>query len=641
MIDNLPDDIIWFLCKILNQRHPLILLSRKFYHITNTALPPKNPDSILFCIKHNISIEHLITDDRVDPSAMNDICLTTALRETRVDIVRELLKDERVNPNFPPGYKLALCFANESLLKVASECKRFDINGEHNSALVYSARRNWFRVIKVILKRTDSDPNRYGPFSAALCAAKNPDGYNKYKKTIQLFLKDQRLILSVSHLRMSAALDEFLFHYILTDKRLFVVGQKLNQELQKIISTSRWTIPQVRNFLVMRGCIVPSFEVFTTIIQDVEHCQEILKFSQWENKVDAVNALLTQCMNLFRYDYVAEHVMWLNKTGFVSLEEIMPEVFLQPSIEFVKKTFSFYNEGFEEVRSILNYLTINAIKTANEKSTNFVGLCLTLSDWKSYNAETADFLFARLFEQIWENRDDRDSVEIIQFDSDEWGSFSFCSLLYRCFVVNCGIYQHIDSCLMIQKMVDQVGEFETKNAKKGRFSIRWDPDGEAICYLMNQNSLNQKQTELLQFLLDHPVLGINNEYDEYHQFRKTNISSFIKNKNSCRYDLVFEHACKFNDYILVRQLLNDEKMTYYRETIKKCLYCASMNGQLTLVYNILTNLTLFMDNGGLFETDWLYNLIEETRNNGHTKTSKLIETFAIHDQKVFYYSYED
>lgn len=638
MLDDLPDDIIWSFCRLYEHRYPLIALNRKFYYITDKALPPKSPDCFLYCIKHNKSIKYLIKDERIDPSTGNDVVLTTALRESRVDIVKDLLSDKRVDPNYPPCYKLALCLANESLLKVAAQCLRFDINGEHNSALVFSSRRNWHKVVKIILKRQDSDPNRYGPFSACLCAAKTPDGYSKYKKTIQLFLKDDRLILTVSHLRMSAALDELLFHFILTDKRLCVIGTKLGQELQKIVSTSRWTIPQVRNFLVMRGCIVPSFDVFSTVINDLSHCQEILRYTKWPNKVEAVNALLKVCIDIFRYDLVAEHVLWIYKNEFVALTEILPEVFLQPSLEFVKKSFQFYHKDSKiasKTQSFLNKMLMNSLN--NKTTEQFVGVCLTLSDWKCYNSETASFLFKRLFDQIFENQKTLGSIsEVIQFDSDEWGSFSFCSLLYRCFVVNCGIYDYIDSKLMIQTMIDELSVH-----KSGNLFIHWDPNGEAICYLMNQKHLNTSQSELLQFLLDHPVLGIKNELDHIHQMRKSCVSKFLINKNQCKYDLIFEHACKLNDYDLVTQLLTDGKMTYYRDTIKNCLEKASLNGQLTLVYNILTNLTLFMDNGGLFEIEWVYNLIEETRLNGHTKTSKLIETFVIHDQKVFFYSYDD
>jgi 5S rRNA maturation endonuclease (ribonuclease M5) len=581
----------------------------------------------------------LIKDERVDPSACNDIALTTALRESKSDIVKDLLSDRRVNPNHPPGYKLALCLTNESLLKVASECGRFDINGEHNSALVFAARRNWHKVIKIILKRQDSDPNRYGPFSAALCAAKSPDGYSKYRKTIQLFLKDYRLILTLSHLRMSAALDEMLFHFILTDQRLYVVGTKLGNELQKIVSTSRWTIPQVRNFLVMRGCIIPSYDVFSTIIDDKNHCQEVLRYTKWNDRLEATNQLLITCINLFRYDLVADHVLWVYKNDFVPLDKLLPEVFLQPSFEFVKKSFRFYHndKDIEKTRCFLNQLMMNSMRNQNDGQ--FVGMCLTLSDWKCYNDETASFLFERLFQQIFENQspDDTNSNEIIQFDSDEWGSFSFCSLLYRCFVVNCGIYDCIDSRLMIQTMVDEL----QKHSSNVNILINWDPNGEAICYLMNQKFLSQSQTDLLQFLLNHPILGIMNDADRIHQIRKYNISKFIQNKNQRKYDLIFEHACKLNDYDLVAQLLTDGKMTYYRDTIKSCLYSAALGGHLTLVYNILTNLTLFMDNGGLFEIEWIYNLIEETRLNGHTKTSKMIETFVIHDQKVFYYTFDE
>lgn len=637
MIDNLPDDIIWSFCKFFNHRYPLILLNRKFYYITDRALPPHSPECFLYCIKRNKSVRYLIQDERVDPSDSNDVALTTALMESRSEIVRELLSDKRVNPNEPPGYKLALCLGNELLLKVAAECERFEINGEHNSALVFASRRNWHNVVKIILQRSDSDPNRYGPLSAALCAAKTPDGYSKYKKTIQLFLKDQRLILSVSHLRMSAALDEFLFHYILTDKRLFVVGSKLSNELQKIVSTSRWTIPQVRNFLVMRGCIIPNYDVFTTIIDDVNHCQEILSYTNWPNKIDAVNVLLNVCSNLFRYDLVAEHVLWLYRTRFVSLFDIKSEVFLQPSLEFVKKSFRFYDSD-SQISHCLNRLLINSlIQATNEQ---FVGLCLTLSDWKCYNDETASFLFERLFDQIFENKSENQnsSTEIIQFDSDEYGSFSFCSLLYRCFVVNCGIYNCIDSKSMIQTMMDKLSERNSKLSQQ--MIIHWDPNGEAICYLMNQRQSNKCQTDLLEFLLNHPVLGIRDECNLMHLSRKSMVSKFVQNKNQYKYDLIFQHACKFNDYELVSQMLSEGKMTYYRETIKQCLQTAALNGQLTLVYNIITNLTLFMDNGGLFEIEWIYNLIEETRSNGHTKTAKMIESFVIHDQKVFYYSYE-
>lgn len=639
MIDDLPDDLIWSFCKFFNKRHPLILLNRKFYYIADFALPPKSPECFLSCIRNNKSIKYLIKDERVDPSSCSDIVLTTALRESKCDIVKDLLSDERVNPNYPPGYKLALCFNNESLLKVASECERFDINGEHNSSLVFAARRNWHKVVKIILKRRDSDPNRYGPFSAALCAAKSPDGYSKHKKTIQLFLKDYRLILTLSHLRMSAALDEMLFHFILTDQRLCVVGTKLGNELQKIVSTSRWTIPQVRNFLVMRGCIVPTYNVFSTIVQDKNHCQEILRYTKWVDKLEATNQLLMTCINLFRYDLVAEHVLWIHKNDFVSMDKLLYEVFLQPSLEFVKKSFGFYrnDDNNSKIRSFLNQLMINSLK--NQNAGQFASMCLTLSDWKCYNDETASFLFRGLFRQIFENQgpNETNTSEIIQFDSDEWGSFSFCSLLYRCFVVNCGIYDCIDSPLMIQTMVDELN----KHSSEVQMLINWDPNGEAICYLMNQKFLNQSQSDLLQFLLNHPVLGIMNDGDQMHQMRKFSISNFLQNKNQRKYDLIFEHACKLNDYDLVAQLLTDGKMTYYRDTIKSCLYSASLSGHLTLVYNILTNLTLFMDNGGLFEIEWIYNLIEETRLNGHTKTSKMIETFVIHDQKVFYYAYDE
>lgn len=617
MIDKLPLDIIYQIAKILNTRHPLILLNREISQTVDVTLPPKNPDSLIYCVetqKPIHEIEELLKDPRIDPSIENDSAIIMALRANRSDVVSLLIADERANLNEPPGFKLALALSTPELLTAVVECPRFDIKGQNNTALVHAARRNWPSVVRKILLRPDSDVNHYSPFSAALCAARNKIGYQKFEETIDVFMQDPRLRLNLSHLRMSSALDEILFHKILTDTRFVapVDGERLGIELQKIACSSRWTTSSVRRFLILYGSIEPKVELFENTFQDTSLCQEILTFGRWTSRCDALNHLIKICLINENYPLVGVYVSWALKSAYCHPSEICGESYLQPCIEYVRNLLN-----YPTALTILDQMMLNALRQENS---SFVAQCLTLSDWKSYNHFTA----AEMFDILFFERDIMNEGNIIDFEPDEFGSYTFCSLLFRCFVINCGQRKNIDYRVLIDLMVE-----------KSKDECIWDPSGNSICYLLAQHHKTLEQEELLLFLIQHPVLGISSSTTA---FRTLKVEEF--NDTLYEYDqksLNFLESCENCNLTLVRQHLQDKKFVWFRTVIMNGFGIAAKSGFLKIVLEMLMRCTLFQDNGGIFEPQFITDLVEKTRSIGHTKTANTIEKFAIYDQRVFYY----
>ena len=369
--------------------------------------------------------------------------------------------------------------------------------------------------------------------------------------------------------------------------------------------------------MILHGTIQPTFEVFQNTLSDVALTQDILAHGKWESKDDALNYLLRECIITERYHLVAMYTAWAIRWNFCLISGIRDEAFLQPCLEFLR---CILNDSVHE-RMIDDRMII----AVERQESFFINHCLTLSDWRCYTEYTAPKMFSILFQ----GPDSINEDSVVEFEPDEWGSYSFCSLLFRCFVMNCGKRSQIDHRIIIDQMIkagNAIGE------------LSWDPQGNAICYLISQAQTNPnisyQQLDLLEFMIDHPILGIGSN-----PFRSYKVMEFMdqgrKHKLMCK-NLV--DATKMNDVNSVNQLLNDRQIFWFSNTIVECLEFAAIKGNLKIVWEILMRCTLFRDNGGVFEPDFIYNLIDHVRSLGHTKTANTLEKFALYDQRIFYYS---
>ena len=139
-----------------------------------------------------------LQDDQIDPSVSGNIALTEATRYGRVELVKILLKDKRVNPNNhwsnKNAFLLATANGNIELVKIFLKDKRVDPNRRkppyQASAILSAAKNGYIELIKIFLKDKRINPNDSKQYQGTPLSAAAENGYHEL---VKIFLADKRI----------------------------------------------------------------------------------------------------------------------------------------------------------------------------------------------------------------------------------------------------------------------------------------------------------------------------------------------------------------------------------------------------------------------------------------------------------------
>ncbi|MCI0381476.1 MAG: ankyrin repeat domain-containing protein [Chlamydiae bacterium] len=143
-------------------------------------------------INSGIDLNNPEVESGIDPSMNHNIAIEVASKYGHLEIVKELLKDSRVDPSddyVKTNGAILFASANGHLEVVKELLKdsRVDPSANNQEALQCAIKNNYLEVVKELLKDSRVDPSANG--QAALKAAKT----NRRKKIEEELLKDPRV----------------------------------------------------------------------------------------------------------------------------------------------------------------------------------------------------------------------------------------------------------------------------------------------------------------------------------------------------------------------------------------------------------------------------------------------------------------
>jgi ankyrin repeat protein len=134
-------------------------------------------------------VKLLLADDRVDPSARGNYAIRFAAETGHIEMVKLLLTDDRVDPSDNNNYaiQLAAYYGHTEVVKQLLADKRVDPSAEDNYAIRHAALKGHTEVVKLLLTDKKVDPSADDNYAIIYATE------NGHIEVVKLLLADKRV----------------------------------------------------------------------------------------------------------------------------------------------------------------------------------------------------------------------------------------------------------------------------------------------------------------------------------------------------------------------------------------------------------------------------------------------------------------
>lgn len=186
----------------INNTFFIVMIEKGKYDIIKSLLKNEriNPAELNFALSAAIAhnrmriFQLLLEDKRFDPTVEENNALRIAFKEGKINYAELLLKDERVDPSADDNHLIRYVSRYGYLegAKLLLKDKRVDPATNNNYPIRWTSKMGYIDIVKLLLKDERIDPSDTDNF-----AIKNAyDG--KYSEIVQLLLQDERVYNSLS-----------------------------------------------------------------------------------------------------------------------------------------------------------------------------------------------------------------------------------------------------------------------------------------------------------------------------------------------------------------------------------------------------------------------------------------------------------
>jgi hypothetical protein len=205
----------------------------------------QNNETIITAVKFNHLniVKLLLKNERVDPSSQNNTAIIIALIAGYLDVAEVLLEDKRVDPSAKNNKSFIGASSNNKpeTIKFLLKDKRIDPAAQNNKAFIEASRNGHILIVELLLKDNRIDPatqNNKAFIEAVI---------NNQVETVKLLLKDKRVNpaaqdnIAIIHAFIHGNLD--MAKLLLTDERVDPSAQH-NKALISVMDSSRYFLPK-------------------------------------------------------------------------------------------------------------------------------------------------------------------------------------------------------------------------------------------------------------------------------------------------------------------------------------------------------------------------------------------------------------